>query len=214
MIGWDETKMNNNNDIGRIIRARREDAGLSQTQLAAQLGLKSPAVVNNWELGKNYPDISQITNICCELEISADELFGLQKSNDGKSNYVSKLDNDLVRMVSEALPIIDDRAKQDIKHCIAYNVQRCNPAEYTEIEYPVFLRMDTTDYAQIIAGAKDLHRMKRKSRKSYETIRKYLISVNPDFDELICLAYLVAIFNGEKCPSRQLYNLLFAFLSE
>ena len=97
---------------------------------------------------------------------------------------------------------------------IACNVARCKPTEKVEIEYPVFLRMDSADYVALISASKDLKKLKRKSKKSYEDIRRHLITVNPDFDELICLAYLVAILNGDKCPSRQLYDILFAFLSD
>ena len=43
--------------LNDIIRTRRQALGLTQEQLARQLGVSAPAV-NKWERNLNYPDIT------------------------------------------------------------------------------------------------------------------------------------------------------------
>ena len=42
--------------INQIIRQRRRELSLTQEQVAAYLGVSTPAV-NKWEKGSTYPDI-------------------------------------------------------------------------------------------------------------------------------------------------------------
>ena len=49
-------------DIGRVLRKLREDAGLSQRELAAQLGVQQPAVAR-WEAGGVRMPINRIEEI-------------------------------------------------------------------------------------------------------------------------------------------------------
>mgnify|MGYP004421349029 CR=1 FL=1 len=49
--------------LGKFIRIKRENAGLSQKQFAEQLFVTESAV-SKWERGVNYPDITMISDIC------------------------------------------------------------------------------------------------------------------------------------------------------
>lgn len=62
------------NMLGKFIRAKREEAGLSQKQFAEQLFVTESAV-SKWERGVNYPDITMISDICRVLNISENELI-------------------------------------------------------------------------------------------------------------------------------------------
>lgn len=62
------------NMLGKFIRAKREESGLSQKQFAEQLFVTESAV-SKWERGVNYPDITMISDICRVLEISEKELI-------------------------------------------------------------------------------------------------------------------------------------------
>lgn len=62
------------NMLGKFIRAKREECGLSQKQLAEQLFVTESAV-SKWERGVNYPDITMISDICRVLNISEKELI-------------------------------------------------------------------------------------------------------------------------------------------
>ena len=62
------------NMLGKFIRAKREEAGLSQKQFAEQLFVTESAV-SKLERGVNYPDITMISDICRVLNISEKELI-------------------------------------------------------------------------------------------------------------------------------------------
>lgn len=62
------------NMLGKFIRTKREEAGLSQKQFAEQLFVTESAV-SKWERGVNYPDITMISDICRVLNISEKELI-------------------------------------------------------------------------------------------------------------------------------------------
>ena len=53
---------------------KRKQKGLTQEQLAERLYVTS-TTVSKWERGVTYPDISMITGICRELDISEHEFF-------------------------------------------------------------------------------------------------------------------------------------------
>ena len=61
---------------GRI-RFFRERAGMEQKILAGKIGVTANAV-SNWENGRGRPDINLLPDICRALEISMEELFGLE----------------------------------------------------------------------------------------------------------------------------------------
>ncbi|MCI6929412.1 MAG: helix-turn-helix domain-containing protein [Ruminococcus sp.] len=62
------------NMLGKFIRIKRENAGLSQKQFAEQLFVTESAV-SKWERGVNYPDLTMITEICRVLDVSERELI-------------------------------------------------------------------------------------------------------------------------------------------
>ena len=62
------------NMLGKFIRSKREEAGLSQKQFADKLFVTESAV-SKWERGVNYPDITMISDICRVLNISEKELI-------------------------------------------------------------------------------------------------------------------------------------------
>jgi transcriptional regulator with XRE-family HTH domain len=61
---------------GARIRALRESAGLSQTELSARIGIKV-TTISNWEVGQAYPQYTGIIKLCKAFGCTADELLGL-----------------------------------------------------------------------------------------------------------------------------------------
>jgi transcriptional regulator with XRE-family HTH domain len=61
-------------DIGRRLRARREERNVSLRELARRLGI-SPSAISQFETGKSRPSVSTLYAIVSELGISLDELF-------------------------------------------------------------------------------------------------------------------------------------------
>lgn len=61
--------------IGSFIKEIRIEKGLTQEQLAEQLGVSQKSV-SRWETGKTMPDYSLLPGICDSLEINVAELLG------------------------------------------------------------------------------------------------------------------------------------------
>lgn len=60
--------------IGRFIRERRMELGLTQQQLADRLGITDKAV-SKWERAVSYPDITILRELAAALEVSVTELL-------------------------------------------------------------------------------------------------------------------------------------------
>ena len=78
---------------GKQISSIRKDKGMTQKQLADNLGV-SNATISKWETGKGYPDISLLEPLANALGITVSEiLVGERHNNDDSTN---NLINDLV----------------------------------------------------------------------------------------------------------------------
>lgn len=64
-------------NIAERIKELREEAGLNQTQLAAQIGVSRKAV-EFWEKGINEPKATYIYRLAVFFDVSADYLLGLE----------------------------------------------------------------------------------------------------------------------------------------
>ena len=67
----------NNETIGKRIQAIRKERGLTQKQLAEQLGV-TPQAVSKWETDESCPDISILPVLANALGVSTDELLGAE----------------------------------------------------------------------------------------------------------------------------------------
>ncbi len=66
-------------EIGSRIRKYREQAGLSQKELAQRIGV-SNSRVSNWEQGVNRPDADILAALCTALNVSPSLLLGVRLS--------------------------------------------------------------------------------------------------------------------------------------
>ena len=65
-------------EIGQILKAAREAKGLTQKQVAEQLGRRQQ-IVGHWETGYAQPDANTLFELCDIYGISIDEAFGKKK---------------------------------------------------------------------------------------------------------------------------------------
>ncbi len=72
--------------MGQIIRNLRKEQGLTQEELAEQLGVTFQAV-SKWENDSGLPDISQIVPLATVFGVSTDVLFGIVNRNDREEIY-------------------------------------------------------------------------------------------------------------------------------
>ncbi len=66
--------MQDKKNFGKYITEKRKEKGLTQEELANKLYV-IPTTISKWERGVSYPDITVITNLCKELDISEHEFF-------------------------------------------------------------------------------------------------------------------------------------------
>ena len=66
--------MQDKRNFGKYIAEKRKEKGLTQEELAKRLYV-IPTTISKWERGVSYPDITVITNLCKELDISEHEFF-------------------------------------------------------------------------------------------------------------------------------------------
>lgn len=89
------------NGLGRRLRARREDRGLSQRELARRLDL-SPSAISQFETGKSRVSVATLYAIVSELGVSLDELFsGLNGDGDKTPSARATASNDGLRRTAE-----------------------------------------------------------------------------------------------------------------
>lgn len=98
-------------NIGKNIKYYREQAGLSQKDLAKLIGVSNQRL-NNWEKGLNQPSANYIGILCHALNIKADDLLGMIQTkeitvNEAKLlriyNSLTKAYKDCVMNLAESL---------------------------------------------------------------------------------------------------------------
>jgi transcriptional regulator with XRE-family HTH domain len=57
------------------LREARERSGLSQSQVAQELGYSSPQFISNWERGLSSPPIPKFKKLCKLYSLSLDEAY-------------------------------------------------------------------------------------------------------------------------------------------
>lgn len=84
--------------ISQIIKERRSAQGLTQEQVAEQLGVSTPAV-NKWEKGSCYPDITILPALARLLRVDLNTLLSFKE--DLSEQEIGKFTNDLVQIISD-----------------------------------------------------------------------------------------------------------------
>ena len=78
----------NTEDFGKKILNLRQNANMTQEELALRMGV-TPQAISKWERGQSLPDISLLAELCKALNVSADLLLGLERRNESVSSDVS-----------------------------------------------------------------------------------------------------------------------------
>lgn len=139
--------------IGKFIAERRKAEGLTQAQLAEQLGITDRAV-SKWETGKALPDSSIMLDLCKILKITVNDLLSGEVVS--MENYNEKLENNLMEMVRKKEK--SDRLLLRIEIifgavCLAVLLAGCINASYTAMEEWVRLLLIFTAMAPLLFAA-------------------------------------------------------------
>ena len=70
----------NQENIGKFIAECRKERNITQQELAEKLGVTDRAI-SNWENGRRLPDLSLISLVANELDVSVAELLNGRKLN-------------------------------------------------------------------------------------------------------------------------------------
>lgn len=89
--------------IGKFIAERRKEKGLTQMQLAQELGITDRAV-SKWENGRALPDASLMLQLCQILGISVTELL---------SGEVIAMENSNQELEKQLLEMVREREQRD-----------------------------------------------------------------------------------------------------
>ncbi len=84
------------NSIGKTIKEKRIQKGLTQEELAEKMGV-SPQAVSKWENDISYPDITILSSLARELGCTVDELLGNKKEE--KIELVEKENVDISKLM-------------------------------------------------------------------------------------------------------------------
>ena len=92
-----------NIEIGEQIKLAREDAGITQEQLAEQVEV-SPQYVSDLERGVVGVSIATLKRICISLQVSSDQiLFGNKGTEDDHSLLLAELTPEQKRTLTEII---------------------------------------------------------------------------------------------------------------
>lgn len=88
----------NENKIGSFIQLSRKEKGMTQKDLADQIGV-SDKTISKWENGNSVPDTEILTSLCKSLDISVNELLSGEKLPE--ENYSVKAEENMMNLLKE-----------------------------------------------------------------------------------------------------------------
>ena len=125
--------------LGTNIKAARKKMGLTQGELASQIGVTSQAV-SRWESGAGLPDISMIVPLAQVLSVSTDTLFGLTEMEQDETWYMEI--KYMYEEIAQKSSSPADTAKKQCEYLL--EKLKLNPADYIYctcfVERPAELR--------------------------------------------------------------------------
>ena len=86
--------------MGMMIAARRKERGMTQRELAEQMGVTDKAV-SKWERDLSYPDINSLPKLAEVFEMSVDDLKQVKRDSMEQSGQTSV--RDIVRLIPRAV---------------------------------------------------------------------------------------------------------------
>ena len=94
--------------IAGIIKQARIDQNMTQMQLADAMGVSYQAV-SNWERGNSMPDISKLEDLCRVLEITVNQLLGMETPAAAAVTKVMAEEELTVEELTEVAPVLQPK---------------------------------------------------------------------------------------------------------
>ena len=106
MCARTSSKDRENPEMGRRLRSKREEMGLSQKDVAARIGI-TPGAYQNYEYGKEISS-GRLVQICAVLECSPNWLLGYHD----KGQHLAP-DSLLLKQLKEAFDRLNEHGRQE-----------------------------------------------------------------------------------------------------
>lgn len=105
--------MFNTTEIAKRIKQARINKNMTQMNLADEMGVSYQAV-SNWERGNSMPDISKLEDLCRVLDLTVNELLGMQPETAAAVNKALEHEELSVEELAEVAPMLppEDVRKQ------------------------------------------------------------------------------------------------------
>ena len=112
------------NDLGKRLKSLRQEKGLLQKQVAAELGITESGY-GFYEQGKRTPDSQMLKKIAAIYNVSADFLLGLNTplTQEHLTNTYSQIAEDLgedVQVMFHDITSFDDKEREELKNFIDF----------------------------------------------------------------------------------------------
>ena len=119
--------------VAKRIREARIARNMTQTNLADAMGVSYQAV-SNWERGNSMPDISKLEDLCGVLQISVEQLLGMESREAAAVAKVLKEETVTVEELAEIAPMLPpDTIKAQAEKTAGEPGRKYNIAALTEI---------------------------------------------------------------------------------
>lgn len=91
--------------IAKRIKDARIARNMTQMNLADELGVSYQAV-SNWERGNSMPDISKLGDLCAALDLTVDELLGVENQSTAAVNKIMQNEEVTPEELADVAPIL------------------------------------------------------------------------------------------------------------
>lgn len=149
--------------IGAAIAARRKARGLTQEQLAAQLGISAPAV-SKWETDTSYPDITLLCPLARALGTSVDALLQFEETLSDEE--VVRQVNDLLTAAMNQMPDGWQTAERQLE-ALFHQYPGCTALQYNGVAV-----YDSLTLFFPAAGEEARTRWRARKRQLLEQVRE------------------------------------------
>ena len=116
--------MNTNKEIGKRIRKRRLEIGMTQQELTEKMGFKSRSSINKIEIGGRRINPERLEDFAKALNTSVEYLMGLDEKVDIQIDIEqNELDNFKKKLLEFATKLNDDN-KKDLEKYLEFLLEK------------------------------------------------------------------------------------------
>lgn len=116
--------------IAKTIKEKRIEKNMTQLALADYMGVSYQAV-SNWERGNSMPDISKLEDLCRILDVTVEELLGMESFGTKAVEKIMKNSDDIsIEEIAEVAPILPPST---IREKVEKKKEKINIGEFSGI---------------------------------------------------------------------------------